>query len=89
MKMHNVETLLGDVLKEKQSHNPNYSLRALARDLRIEQSQLTRVLNGQQKASPIIAYKLSLLMNLDTEQTLDMIKATFKERRKVKSPALS
>lgn len=57
-------TKLREVLLRKQLNNPQYSLRAYARDLGLDPSTLSKVLKGSRpltiKDSPIVAGKLNL-----------------------------
>lgn len=49
---------LKELLEEKKKANSRYSLRALARDLDIDQSNLSKILNGKRKPSPQQMMKL-------------------------------
>jgi len=63
----------GDILRqalvEKIARNPNYSLRAFARQLRVSHSYLSLVLNGKRKLPFGTAIKFAQLAGMDEEQT--------------------
>lgn len=67
---------LNDALKLRQLKNPNYSLRAYARDLGISTAHLSEVLNGKSHLSPDRASKLVLKLGLsevDQETFIDLV----------------
>ena len=74
-----VRNELSNLLLEQRLSNKSYSIRALARDLKIEQAHLTRILNGKKKATPYVAYQLSQFKNFEAEKSLELIAATLKK----------
>lgn len=74
-----VRNELQSFLSEQKAINKSYSIRALARDLKIEQAHLTRILNGKKKATPYVAYQLSQFKNFEAEKSLELIAATLKK----------
>jgi hypothetical protein len=64
------------LLQDKKSKNHSYSLRALARDLKINQAHLCRVMNKKLNPTPLIAYKLGTYQNFSSDKILKMIEST-------------
>lgn len=71
-----IKDILSNLLSEKQQKNASYSLRALARDMKISQSHLSRILNGEIRPTPLIAYKIGQYLELSSDQTLHLISQT-------------
>ena len=67
---------LNDLLLQKKARNSAYSIRALARDLKVDQSHLTRVLKGKMRATPLIAFRTGMFLNLSSEETVRLISLT-------------
>lgn len=64
---------LNTLMKSRQARNPRYSLGALARDLEISQSHLSRILLNQRRITPATALKLVLQLNLEREELLNLL----------------
>ncbi len=73
--LHHIE-LLNKILEKKQKTNPQYSLRAFARDLSLDSSGLTKVLKGEimlsLKAAVLTASKLQL-SDLESKRFIDSV----------------
>lgn len=65
--------ILEEILVERQKRNNNYSLRALARDLEIDPSNLSKIINGKYLVTPKFAYKLASHLKLEGEEKLKFI----------------
>jgi plasmid maintenance system antidote protein VapI len=74
-----VRNELQNFLSEQKALNKSYSIRALARDLKIEQAHLTRIINGKKNATPYVAFQLSQYRNFNPEKSLELIAATLKK----------
>lgn len=69
-------SFINHLLEEKKRKNPRYSLKALGRDVGVSQPQLTKILSGQCRMSPHVAYRLGLHANLNDSQLLDLLRFT-------------
>lgn len=56
--------LLSKEFEYKKTKNPNYSLRAMARDIDISPSVISEYLNGKRSISPKSRYKVIRYLNL-------------------------
>ncbi len=65
-----------DLLEERKKRNSNYSMRALARDLSIDPSNLSKLIKGKTTITPQFAYKLANHIGLQGEAKLDFIVAS-------------
>lgn len=65
---------LDELFVEKSKKNPNYSLRALSRDLHIDPGDLNRIMNNKKKVTPSIAYKIGLLLKLEEKEFLNFLR---------------
>lgn len=70
---HDYREYLRTVLRERMAKNPNYSLRAFARQVDISPSHLSRVLNGEKTLSAQAALKISAALRLSEEETHDLL----------------
>lgn len=68
--------LLANLLIERRNKNPSYSIRALARDLKVNQGQIVRILNGKLRPTPLIAYRVGTHLQLSSDQTIYLISHT-------------
>lgn len=59
---------LKTVLDERIAHNPRYSMRALARDIKISPSRLSQILQGKQGISRDVAQQISKSLQLSEEE---------------------
>jgi plasmid maintenance system antidote protein VapI len=66
------------IFDERRLRNKNYSLRALARDLGVDPSDLVNILNNKKRVTPRVAYRIGLLLDLKEAQLLDYILPTLK-----------
>lgn len=64
-----IEFLRDELISRCQS-NPGYSLRAFARDLEIDNSVLSKILNGKRKVGSRVINRLSNQLNLDVKTRL-------------------
>ena len=71
-------TLLKDHLASKQEKNPLYSIRALARDINIDPSDLINILNRKKQMTTKIAYKIGIYFAYDDKELLNFIRPTLK-----------
>lgn len=71
--------LITKILNEKKSRNGSYSLRALARDLRLDVAQVQRILTHQKKPGPVVAFRVAQYLNLDKQEFIRLIESTLKE----------
>lgn len=60
--------ILRSELAERCKHNPNYSLRAFARDLGIAPSRVSEILSGKQGLSRKAALSIAERLGLSTEE---------------------
>jgi len=75
--------ILRQKLAERCARNPQYSLRALARDIRWDVSHLSRVINGKQNLSPSSARMLAEeLLDDSTEKELFIALVEFETARR-------
>lgn len=61
---------LHDVLAQRQSSNSSYSLRAFARDLDIDPSQLSKIMTGKRVISSELAAQIAQRLKLDHAETM-------------------
>jgi plasmid maintenance system antidote protein VapI len=69
--------LIGNSFKDKKERNPQYSYRAFARDLGISQSLLVKVLDGSRTATPELALRLGLHLELADREIVELAVSTF------------
>lgn len=68
--------LIKKILDEKKLKNSSYSLRALSRDIKISQTQLSHLLMGKRRLSPHHALKIGEYLNYNDQEMLEFIKLT-------------
>lgn len=68
--------LIQRILSDKKQKNPAYSLRALSRDIKISQTQLSHLLMGKRRLSPHHALKIGEFLNYNDQEMLEFIKST-------------
>ena len=73
------EDLLRDILERKKAKNSSYSVSALARDLGVSQSLLSRVMSGKRKLTLAQAQKIVLIIGLSKSDERKLIEATLKQ----------
>ena len=61
---------LEELLDSKKKSNRRYSLRALARDLDLDQSNLSKIIKGKRKATPTQILKISKTLKLSNEMII-------------------
>lgn len=66
--MKDAKHILTEALSERTAANPQYSLRAFARDLEMSPQQLSNFLNGRRGISPGTANRIANLLDLDSNQ---------------------
>lgn len=76
---HEPKSLLRGILYSRQEKNPQYSLRAFARDLGVSHAYLSMVFNGQLKLSAKNALKFSQVLDLNEEVSKALLKGTLEE----------
>lgn len=72
----NYRKYLQDALAQRCAKNPNYSMRAFAKQVGISPSHLSRVMNGKKDISPIAALRIANHLKLkpaDMENFLDLV----------------
>ena len=62
-----------DLLSERAEKNSGYSLRALARDVGIDASYLSQVLQNKKRITPKAAFKFANHLKLEGQVKLDFI----------------
>ena len=72
---------LNDAFQQRKGRNSRYSIRSFAKLLQIDQSLLTKVLNGQRALSPETIKRCIEILNGDTELSGQIIKKTVKKVR--------
>ena len=78
--MKEAKHILSEILSERSTANPHYSLRALARDLGVSPQQLSNVMNGHRGLGSVMAEKVVQRLGLDENQKdlfLESLKAKF------------
>jgi plasmid maintenance system antidote protein VapI len=75
----NGASIIQGILLDKKSKNSRYSLKALSRDLKISQPQLSKIIRGNRRLSPQLAYKIGLYLKLDKEKLLELLIPTLSE----------
>jgi len=73
------------LLEDKRTRNPNYSIRALARDLEIPASSLVDIINKKKTVTPQIAYKIASHMKLTNGSMLDFLLPSIKPMESLQS----
>ncbi len=71
--MLNAQSLLKNIYLERKKRNPSYSLSALARDLGLSVSFLSRLVHGQRPLTPALATQLAPLLKLSKTETEQLI----------------
>ena len=66
------------IFDERRLRNNSYSLRALARDLDIDPSDLVNILKNNKRVTPRVAYRLGILLGHKEAQLLNYILPTLK-----------
>jgi plasmid maintenance system antidote protein VapI len=69
-------TILNETFSEKKKRNPNYSLRAFARDLEISASNLSTILNGKKRLSSEQACRIAVRLQFSKEQFFEFVTST-------------
>lgn len=64
---------LDELIQEKKKTNKRYSLRAIARDLELDQSNLSKIMKGKRKATANHVLKLSKTLNLDSSKAMSLL----------------
>ena len=80
-----VQKLLNEELARRKAANPAYSLRSLARQLKVSPAALSLLLNGRRSASKKLAQHLSRTLALDPRQEADLL--ALYDLKKQKKPA--
>lgn len=74
-----LKNLIINILEEKKSKNTAYSLRALARDLKLDAGQIHRIISAKMKPTPLVAYRVGKHLDLNAEDLIRLIETTIKE----------
>lgn len=89
MAQHSFQNILKDSFLKRKNANPQYSLRAFARDLDMEPAQLSRVFSGKQNISPQKAKVVSSQLfdtEIDCEYFVSLVEiATAKNEKELKA----
>lgn len=72
----NYKESLSQLLSERRKANSRYSIRALARDLQIDPSDLINILNDKKRVTPKVAYRIGLKLNLQDSSLLEFLRPT-------------
>lgn len=72
----NGAAVLLKLLEDKKSLNSRYSLKALGRDLKVSQPQLTKIINGERRLTPQVAVKIGRHMKMEDADLLQFILST-------------
>jgi len=75
MQSHGAEVIL-KLLEDKKANNSRYSLKALGRDLKVSQPQLTKIINGERRLTPQVAVKIGRHMKMEDAELLKFILST-------------
>lgn len=79
---------LNEALKKKQSQNPSYSLRSFARDIRLDPSSLSKIING--KRIPDMTTVRSILTDLgESLEDIEKICSRIEQEKNIKDFKLS
>jgi plasmid maintenance system antidote protein VapI len=73
-----IEHLINSLLNERKIRNNAYSLRALARDLKLDVGQLHRIVGSKMAPTPLVAYRIGKHLNLKSDDILELIESTLK-----------
>jgi uncharacterized protein (TIGR02147 family) len=80
-------SFLKDIYLERKRKNPRYSLSALARDLGLSVSFVSRLVHGQRPLTPALAAQLGPILKLSPKTTQSLIESTVQSRSKTKKLA--
>jgi plasmid maintenance system antidote protein VapI len=69
-------TILNETFSEKTKRNPNYSLRAFARDLKISASNLSTIFKGKKRLSSEQASRIALRLEFSKERFFEFVTST-------------
>lgn len=83
--MNSVPSLLLKVLNEKKKKNSQYSLRSLAKSVKISPAQLSSIINKRKKLSPTLAIQLIQKLNLTEQESIELLSDVHPEMRAVLS----
>jgi plasmid maintenance system antidote protein VapI len=72
------QDIIAKAFEERKQRNPNYSLRAFARDVGISAAQLSRILRGQREISTEQACKIAFSLKLSPHLFVMFIAPTIK-----------
>jgi hypothetical protein len=76
-------TFLIQIYERLKAQNPAYSRRAFARDLKVDVAHLHRVMKGEMRPSPLIAFSLGKFLKLKCEDSLMLIEVTVEPEKKL------
>jgi uncharacterized protein (TIGR02147 family) len=82
-----LQKVLNEELLRCKAANPSYSLRSLARRLKISPAMLSLVLNGRRPASRKLAQKVSRSLNLDPTEENELLALFDFKTQKIRRPA--
>lgn len=74
-----LKSVLLKTLEERKSKNSSYSLRALARDMRLDAGQLNRIVNSKTPPSPLVAFKVGKYLKLNNDDIIQLLEKIFNE----------
>ncbi len=84
-------SMLRSLLVHRQNLNPNYSLRAFARDIEVSPSHLSLILSNKKGLSPGLSHKISKNLNLgpfESEYFCNLVTAESTKSKPIKDAAL-
>lgn len=67
---------INHLLNERRRINSRYSIRALARDLQVDPSDLINIINNKKKVTAKVAYRIGMKLNLEESSLLDFLRPT-------------
>jgi plasmid maintenance system antidote protein VapI len=79
-KLIEVREILIKILHERKVSTPSYSLRALAKEMKVHPSHLSRIINQKSRPSAEIAFKLGRFIHLPDQEVLELIQATISSK---------
>lgn len=82
METTNYRTFLTDELSHRKTRNPRYSLRAFARDLKVDPSFLSRLLSGKADPSVNLSVKIVQRLNLSDVEKRRFIASIVDDRQR-------
>lgn len=77
----NYQEILKLALLRRKRKNPSYSLTSFARDLKVAQPHLSKILSGQRRLTPDKAYYFGRRLDLNEEDLLEFIVSAIENKQ--------